>query len=208
MEVRLEDRLQHQLQDACTTRSETVGDPQPPQPAVRLGNHPLPDRQRAEAAVRNEIRSDRGSPRHPATPRSRRRWRRPLRRCVAPCSPDPSPCNQQERRIDDEVEQIIEPAMRIIAGPTVQLGLISRTRRSARYRAAPPVRRYSPATTSGHSSSSLPTCWPPSPCGRLSRPRSTNRVGEGTHCRAPPPSEWAGGLSRPSSSKPRRVCGR
>jgi integrase len=31
------------------------------------------------------------------------------------------PRDQQERGIDDEVVQIIEPAMRIIAGPTVQL---------------------------------------------------------------------------------------
>jgi hypothetical protein len=34
-----------------------------------------------------------------------------------------SPRNQQERGISDEIEQIIEPAMRIITGPTVQLGL-------------------------------------------------------------------------------------
>jgi hypothetical protein len=38
-------------------------------------------------------------------------------------SPHPIPRNQQERGIGDEIEQIIEPAMRIITGPTVQLGL-------------------------------------------------------------------------------------
>ena len=35
----------------------------------------------------------------------------------------PIPCHQQERGIGNEVEQIVEPAMRIIASPTVQLGL-------------------------------------------------------------------------------------
>jgi hypothetical protein len=38
-------------------------------------------------------------------------------------SPHPKPRNQQERGIGDEIEQIIEPAMRIITSPAVQLGL-------------------------------------------------------------------------------------
>ena len=38
-------------------------------------------------------------------------------------APHPIPRHQQERGIGDEVEQIIEPAMRIITGPTVQFGL-------------------------------------------------------------------------------------
>jgi hypothetical protein len=36
---------------------------------------------------------------------------------------DPIPGHEQKRGIGNEVEQIIEPAMRIIASPTVQLGL-------------------------------------------------------------------------------------
>ena len=38
-------------------------------------------------------------------------------------APHPVPRDQKERGVGDEVEQIIEPAMRIIAGPAVQLGL-------------------------------------------------------------------------------------
>jgi hypothetical protein len=34
-----------------------------------------------------------------------------------------TPADQQEGGIGDEVEQVTEPAMRIIAGPAVQLGL-------------------------------------------------------------------------------------
>jgi hypothetical protein len=40
-------------------------------------------------------------------------------------APDPVPCHQQERRVADEVEQIIEPTQRIVGGPLVQLGLDS-----------------------------------------------------------------------------------
>jgi hypothetical protein len=38
-------------------------------------------------------------------------------------APHPSPADQQEGGIGDEVEQVAEPAMRIINGPAVQLGL-------------------------------------------------------------------------------------
>jgi hypothetical protein len=44
-------------------------------------------------------------------------------RARAPVVPHPIPRHQQERRISDEVVQIIEPAMRIITGPSVQLSL-------------------------------------------------------------------------------------
>jgi hypothetical protein len=57
-----------------------------------------------------------------------------------------------------------------------------------------------------------PITWPPSPCGRLSRPpwpvvtpATTNRVG-GMHRCIPPPSELGGrAFPAPSSSKPRRA---
>ena len=83
-------------------------------------------------------------------------------------APHPIPGDQQERRIGDEVEQIIEPAMRIITGPTVQLGLnlpypsLRPKQRELRFVG---IHRRPP----GISASSLPTCWPPSPCARLSR---------------------------------------
>jgi hypothetical protein len=43
-----------------------------------------------------------------------------LRALVAP---HPDPCNQQEPGVGDKVEQVVEPAMRIIGGPAVQFGL-------------------------------------------------------------------------------------
>src|SRR6185312_9953595 len=84
-------------------------------------------------------------------------------------------------------EQIIKPAMRIITGPLVQLGLDlqypdlgphqGRLQLVGVHRRPPDI----PVPA-------LLTCWPPSPCGRLSRPpwrvvtpATTNRVG-GTHC--------------------------
>ena len=44
-------------------------------------------------------------------------------RCGTLVTPNPIPRDPQERGIGDEVVQIVEPAMRIITGPTVQLGL-------------------------------------------------------------------------------------
>src|SRR5215467_14916470 len=51
MEIRLENRLQHQLQGRLNHPVPDGSDAQAAQLAVRLGNQPLPDRQRAETAV-------------------------------------------------------------------------------------------------------------------------------------------------------------
>src|SRR4051795_1149096 len=85
--------------------------------------------------------------------------------------------------------------MRIITSPTVQLGLnlpypsLRPKQRELRFVG---VHRRPP----GISASSLPTCWPPSPCARLSRARTTT---------GPPPHP------RPSADNghsPRRRTGR
>jgi len=124
MEIRLEYRLQHQLQGRLDHPVPDGGDAQAAQLAVRLGNQPLPDRQRAETAVLQRrpqlvekvsrsppvLDGRRGRTVHPGCPGT----------LVAP---HPIPCDQQERGIGDEIEQITEPAMRITTGPTVQLGL-------------------------------------------------------------------------------------
>ena len=62
-----------------------------------------------------------------------------------------SQATSKERGIGDKVEQVIEPAMRIITGPTVQLGLDPQypALRPAQWRT--PVRRYSPARPPGSS---------------------------------------------------------
>src|SRR6266511_562718 len=78
-------------------------------------------------------------------------------------SPHPIPRHQQEGGIGDEVKQIVEPAMRIITSPTVQLGLdLQYPKLGAHQRRLQFVgihRRQPP----GIPVSVLLTCWPPSP---------------------------------------------
>ncbi len=123
-EIRLEDRLQHQLQGRL---DHPVADSADPQAAAlgraRLRDQPLPRRQRGETAVLQRV------PQHaeelPDAPRLDGCGRTAihpggLRALIAP---HPAPCHKQERGIGDKVEQVAEPAMRIINGPAVQFGL-------------------------------------------------------------------------------------
>src|SRR6266536_976647 len=168
--IRLEDRLQHQLQGCLDHPIPNGRDPKAAQLAVRLGDHALPHRQRAETAVlqlRPQLIQDDlhaahrfdivgGLPVYPGRART----------LVAP---HPSPRHQQERGIGDEVEQVIKPAMRSITGPLVQLGLdlpYSLLRLRQRLLRRVGIHRRPP----GLPASLLPTRWPPSPCSRLSRP--------------------------------------
>jgi len=84
-------------------------------------------------------------------------------------SPYPIPDHHKEVRIGHEVEQVVEPAMRIIARPTVQLGL------DLQY-PGPCLVEHMVQFVGIHQRSLLTfhsrpllTCWPPSPCDRLSR---------------------------------------
>ena len=84
----------------------------------------------------------------------------------------PIPGHHQETGISDEVKQIVEPTMRIVARPAVQPGL------DLQYPPLSPERASRQITRIHQRSPGLPalpllTCWPPSPCGRLSRPRTT-----------------------------------
>ena len=123
-EIRLQDRLQHQSQRRL---DHPVGDGRDPQAALlaaRLGDHPLPHRHRAEAAVLQ------------TRPQPVKELLNPHHRLHvvgtlavhasglgALVVPHPIPGHQQEGGIGDKVKQIVEPAMRIIPGPTVQLRL-------------------------------------------------------------------------------------
>ena len=122
-EIRLEDRLQHQFQGRLDHPVGDRGDPQTAQLAARLGDHPLPHRQRTEAAVpqRGPQPVEELLDARPASMDARSG--RPPRRSGTLVTPHPIPRHQQERGIGDEIEQVIEPAMRIITSPTVQLGL-------------------------------------------------------------------------------------
>lgn len=194
-ELRLENRLQHQLQGRLHHPVPDGRDPQTALLAARLGDHPFPDRKRAETAVLDRVPQPveevldaphalhvvGGLTVHSGSAGS----------LVAP---HPNPRNQQERGIGNEVEQIIEPAMRILAGPTVQLRL------DLQYPALRPhqdvlqlvsIHRRKPP---GLPVLPLLTCCPPSPRTRLSRAPTTTRTpprpGVVSRRRTCPPSDW------------------
>ena len=167
-----------------------------PRPA-RLGDHPLPHRQRPERA-RLQLRPA-GRPGTRA-PRPAPRRRRPSGRRRPACSRpgvarDPLPRHHQRRRVIDEVEQVIEPAARIGHRPTVQLGLHLRTRRhgpTGPGRGAPVFTGASSGITASFPSRNR--CRP-SPCDRLSPARSTTAAPPhpgpiGRRCAQPDPPRW------------------
>ena len=202
---RLEERLEHQLERGLHHAVPHGRDPQPaPLAAAGLGDQPLPHGQGPKAAVLQagpQLREDRvlaphrldvvgGLAIHPG-------------RAGSLVAPHPTPPNQQERRVAHEVEQIIEPASRIVGCPSVQLGLDPqyprlrlfhrrrRPRRDGVHRRPPGL----PAPT-------LQACCRPSPCGRLSRPPSTTAAPPPpkAHSRrrtCPPPARQAGGKGSP-----------
>ena len=173
-EVRLEDRLQHQLQGRLHHAVGDGRDAQPPTLArPRLGDHPFPHRQRAGAAglqllphlgeevLHPEVFPDEGG--GPPVDSGR---------ACALVPRDPFPGHQQKAGIGDEVIQIVEPAMRIVVRPTVQLGL------DLQYPPLSPQRAERQLTRIHQRPPGIPvlpplTCWLPSPCDRLSRPRTT-----------------------------------
>ena len=203
--IRLEDRLQHQLQGRLDhpiphSRRYPTGEAC----RSRLRDHPLPYRQRAEAAV---LQLDRSSSRNTSTPCPTSTWWAvwPSTPAVrAPLLPRTrSQATSRNAGIGDEVVQIIEPAMRIAGCPTVQLGLdlpypslspIQLTLRFVGVHRRPP----------GIPASLLLTCWPPSPCTRP-LPRSdyygasvpSQALGRQRTC--PPPAWMAGRRGRPGT---------
>ena len=116
--------------------------------------------------------SARNAPRRSVLERRRRSSRR-LRPSVRPCSPHPFPSHSRNAGIGDEVEQIVEPTMRIVVRPTVQLGLDLQYPplglQQGRGHGALGIHQRPP----GIPVTSATTCWRPSPCDRLSRPRTT-----------------------------------
>src|SRR6516225_2086299 len=197
--IRLEDRLEHQFHRCLDHPVRHGRDPQTTQLAVRLGDHPLPHRHRAETAIFQrrpqpvEEHLDAllgldgiGSlPIHSG-------------RASTLVAPHPIPRHQQKRRIADEVEQIIEPAMSILTGPSVQFGLdlpyptlgsIEFERQLVGIHRRPP----------GLPASLLLTCWPPWPCGRLSRPPW--RVVTPATTTGPPPRPTSSAGNAPARSR-------
>jgi hypothetical protein len=192
------------LSAACTTRSATVGIP-----SRRLLPPGLGISRSRTGRGRNlwAFSSARRSARKPSSPRTALTYRavRPSTPAVRALVPlDPTPPNQQERRITDEVEQIIEPATGIVGCPMVQLGLDSQYPR-LRLLGRRPRRVGVHQRPPGLPAPALRTRCRPSPCpdpagtcGRLSRPRTTTAAPPhpGAHSRqrtCPPPAWPAGG---------------
>jgi len=172
LEVRLEDRLEHQLQGRLHGAVPRGGDAQSPAcAAAGLGNHPFPHRQRSELPGLEIISQPRQEPllggEHSVGPQ-------PVhpRRPLPSVAPDPRPRHHEDGRVTHEVEQVIEPAIRIIDRPLVQLGLDPQYLRLGPFTLRPQhvgIHQRSPTLPIPL----LRTRCRPSPCDRLSRPRTT-----------------------------------
>jgi len=188
LEVRLEDRLQHQLQGSLDNPVSGSRDTQATEFARRFGDRLLPHPGRDEPAGFEIIsqtfqqhpgaEDDRGRL-HPVDPGGPR----------ALVPPHPAPRHNEGCRVHHEIEQVIETTAGISRRPLVQLrlhpkypplGLVEVGPRSARIHRRPPSSAWM-----------LRTRWGPSPCGRLSRPRTTT---------TPPP--HPDGISRPRTFPP------
>ena len=106
------------------------------------------------------------------------------------------PSQQSRRRVADEVEQVIEPTIRTVGRPSVQLGLDLQYPRARLFEARPRsvgVHRRPP----GIPETALPACWVPSPCTGLSPAQTTtdppSHPGVISQQRACPPPPKSGG---------------
>ena len=181
LEIRLEDRLQHQLQGRL---HHPVGDGRDAQPAQLadpgLGDHPFPHRQRTETARPSTDPAARS--RNSSTPcrsRPRRRSCRRPRPCGRPCCPRTR--SHATNRNAGSVTRLNRSSNRRSGSSLAQrcsLVWISSTRCLGPQQADRSGHSVFTGVSPGIPALRLLTCWPPSPCDRLSRPRTTT---------APPP---------------------
>ena len=185
LEVDLEDRLEHQLEGGLDDAIRDRRDPEPTALAAALGNRLLPNRPRPVAA-RPKLLAQPGQEALDAQHLLDVVGRLAVhaRRARPSIGPDPKPRHQQRGRVADEVVEVAEPPLPIVASPLVQLALdpeypLLRRHRLGPRRAGIHRRLFSPSRRA------LQARCLPSPCGRLSRPRTTTE--------APPP---PGGIGR------------
>ncbi len=179
LEVRLEDGFEHQLEGGLDHPVGHGGDPELAELAAFLRDHHLPHRVRAKLTRLQQVPDSFQERPHP-DPVLDVGHRGPVdpRRLRPFVLLDAKPRLGQEVRVINEVEQVTKPAGGIVSRPAVQLGL------HLPYRAVDrrlPGRQFGcprgagiPRRVFGHYSllPDLARCRP-SPCDRLSRPRST-----------------------------------
>ena len=107
--------------------------------------------------------------------------------CGTLVTPHPIPPNQQEGGIGDEVVQIVEPAMRIITGPTVQLGLDLQYPLLRLVQGGLQLVGIHRRNLLTFLSRPLLTCWPPWPCGPALPASTTGRQSRDYYGASAPP---------------------
>ena len=123
-EVRLEYGFEHQFDRCLYHPVGDGGDTQRPQLAAGLGDHHPPYRNRSDPARLQRVPYLLEELRYPDLGLDPRHRDAIDSRCPRPGVPGHAlPRADQERRIVDEVEKVLEPAGRILARPTVQLQL-------------------------------------------------------------------------------------
>ena len=195
-EVHLEDRFEHQLQGRLHGTVPRGRDAQSPAfTTTGFGNHPLTHRQRTELSDFDTISQPCRKPLLGGEDRSGR----PL----PSVAPDPRPRNNEDCRVTHKVEQVIEPAIRIIDRSLVQLGLDPQYLRLGPFSFRPQyvrIHRRSPTLPV----LSLRTRCRPWPCDRLSRPRTTTTAPPrpdllGRRRTDPPPTWMVGQRDQPGT---------
>ncbi len=196
LEVRLKDRLEDQLQAGLHAPVARGRNSQSPQLARGLRDHPLAHRQRSEptrpeiiSQLTQELLAVLGAD------QARLHFINTSRSCSS-ITPHTIPADRPQGRVANEIEQVIKPMIRTVGRPSVQLGLDLQYPRASLIKARPQrvgIHRRPP----GIPATALPACWVPSPCDRLSRPRTTtnppSRPGAISRQRACPPAPEGGG---------------
>jgi len=170
VEVRLQDRLEHQLQPGLHDPIGGRGDPETTQLARRLGDRLLPHPLGNQPASLELISQLAQQPPSPGADSARSDPIDAGGSCTL-VGPHPAPRHDEEGRVIHEVVKVIEATVRVGRRPLVQLRL---------HLAYPPLgldqagpRRADVHRRPPQSAVMLRTRWAPWPCGRLSRPRTT-----------------------------------
>src|ERR1019366_6767540 len=173
LEVRLEDRLEHQQQGCLGNPVSCGGGNQSPGLASFLRYELLPHGQRREP-LGLEIISQPGQQMLAEYDGARLHPIHTSSSCP-PVPLHPLPGHNQESGIVDQVEQVHKSTVRVVESPLVQLGLHllyppprlirGRPRRAGVHQRPPDI-----------AIPALRSCCPPSPCARLSRARTTTRT--------------------------------